>query len=135
MMTADTVRAWIMLSVPEHGGGLTAIMWTADGINKAIPERDELSDALGWLLAAGFIERDAAGYSRSRAGNDLLERCGLHTGTIFDVWDKLSAALAAIDIDDFRAEPVGDTDFRLAYARYQQEFLEVYKQLEEQDED
>ena len=133
-MTPEVVRAWILLSIPKQGGGLTAIMWTADGINKAIPERAELSDSLGWLRAAGLIEVAGSSYQRSVAGDDLMARCELDVEYIFDVWDKATELLAQVELSEYEPVSISETDFKIAHAKYQQEFWQLYKQLEQRDE-
>ncbi len=133
-MTPEQIRAWILLSIPSEGGDLTAIMWSADGINKAVPERAELSASLGWLKAAGLVEAgDPGHFSRSKAGDEIMAACHLDAAHIFEVWDKLTERLARIDLADWPAEPVSEAAFEAAYAQYHKEFSETYRALEKED--
>ena len=108
-------------------------MWSADGINKVIPLREELNDALGWLKAVGLIAVDNAIYKPMVHAKEIVEKCDEHSSHIFELWDALVEELEKIVLDAFEPETISEENFEKSYQQYHKEFRDVYKELKKKD--
>ncbi len=110
-MVSQTTCNWILLSVRKEGSDLKSIMWSADGINKAIPNLEELNDSLGWLKAAGLIELKEAVYKRTNKANIIIAECEGKTKNIFDLWDDLAESFNKILVTEYKPEQITQEKF------------------------
>jgi hypothetical protein len=113
-MTLEMTRAWILLSVSKTPSELSRIISVADSLNKAIPTRIELGDGLGWLRAAGLVERDGPRFNRTAAGSQLVADCERGCTGAFQVWDKVAGALDLLAQPNFAQESISDEDLAMA---------------------
>lgn len=132
-MKLSTVRAWILLAIPNDGGSLKDIFWRADGINKAIPTLDELNDSLGWLQSAGLVAGVDSMYFITDQGNKLIENCDNHPKSIFDIWDCIDNSINSIEVSKFKMMQISESDYESAYKDYSKEFWNTYEELCKKD--
>ena len=126
-------RAWILLACPEQSGPLSELIGRADGLNKAIPTRGELTDALGWLSAAGLLEMAEDEYRRSARGQQAVNECSERAAHAFQTWDNLEQAIALIPVGDFSPAELTEEDVQAAYDEYHRRFQKLYRELSAKD--
>ncbi len=87
--------AWILAAVALNpaGAGLADLIGTADGINHAIPTRDELSRGLGALIAANLVELIDGRFFTTAAGNVVRTKW---RGGLFDWGEALLPKLQCL---------------------------------------
>jgi hypothetical protein len=90
--------SWILLALrwagSERPASLPDILYSADGINKAIPTAEELDGALNRLLAAEFISQEKGGFRLTELAHATIAQVLKARQGIFDLWEDLSRLLA-----------------------------------------
>src|SRR5512145_3214525 len=91
--------AWLLLAIgyaAEHADGTLAdVIGIADGIQHAIPLREELNGAIGRLSRAGYAAYDGARLGPTEAGRALLARAAAPGRPVLAVQDALARLLDA----------------------------------------
>jgi len=132
-MRQSRINAWILLATPNESKPLSYILGMADGLNKAIPELDELRDSLGWLLSADLIVSNEGTFQRTEQGRGLLAACEVDGENAFQLWDRVESTLAKMSFEsaapyDLSAEELDD-----AYNEYRRRISAVYEKLDSRD--
>ena len=113
-MTLEMTRAWIFLAAPRTPGELASIIAIADSLNKSMPTRSELSDSLGWLRAAGLVDKNGSRFVRTAAGSQLVATCERGSKGASQVWDKVAANFRLRSIPHFKPEAIGEEELAMA---------------------
>jgi hypothetical protein len=132
-MTLEMTRAWIFLAAPRTPGDLASIIAVAVSLNKSIPTRSELSDGLGWLRAAGFIDRNGSRFVRTAAGSQLATTCERGSKGASQVLDKVAAAFRLRSIPRFTPEAIGAEELALAIKAHSRANAATVRQLGDKD--
>ena len=83
--------SWLLMGLTGEADTLDQVIARMDGINKAIPTREEIAVGLSWLSGAGLAEVGAGMYGLTPRGADFVEEAG---GTLsYPTWDRVKAAL------------------------------------------
>jgi hypothetical protein len=117
-MHSSRLYAWILLAVPNEGERLPYVLSMADGLNRTLPDPDELRDALGWLHAAGMIVMDSDRYRRTDEGRALIADNDIEGENAFQLWDRLARALERVPAEDAAPLPVSPDTLKTAYDEY-----------------
>jgi hypothetical protein len=110
--------AWILLAVPKEGEQLSYVLSMVDGLNRTLPDPNELRDALGWLHAAGLIAIESERYRRSDRGRALLADSQVEGENAFQLWDRLTGVLEGLSVGDVQPLPLSEHDLTEAYEAY-----------------
>ena len=121
-MRQSQVRAWILLAVPNEPKPLPYVLGMADGLNKAIPMLDELTDSLGWLRAAKLIVENAGEFHRTDTGRKIIASCKVDGNNAFDLWDKLESVLETMRVDVAPGFELTAEELQEAYDEYHNRF-------------
>ena len=132
-MTLEMTRAWILLAAPRTPGELSSIIAVANSLNKSIPTRSELSDGLGWLRAAGLVDRNGSRFVRTAAGSQLVATCERGSKGASEVWDKVAASFGLRSIPHFRPEAIGDEELAMAIKAHSRANAATVRKLGDKD--
>jgi hypothetical protein len=95
IVSSDT---WILLALwwasREQAAGLQEILYSADGINKAIPTAEELDGALNRLLAAGLISLKGGRFQLTDLAHTTIAKVSKKRQGILDLWENVARLLA-----------------------------------------
>jgi len=96
----NEIDAWMFLGVAfgrdqDGRAPLDRVVGAADGLNHAIPSRDELTGGLNRLIAAGFLAQSDDAFSLSPAGETLHAKVQRRAGQRRQV-DRLAFAFAGL---------------------------------------
>ena len=96
---------------------LDQVIARMDGINKAIPTREEIAVGLSWLSGAGLAEVGAGMYGLTPRGADFVEEAG---GTLsYPTWDAVKAALPLLPHPATRPDVgISEDEYRRAMKTY-----------------
>ena len=130
-MTETKLYAWIFLTVREQPTTLIDILWTADGINHAIPMLDELQKSFGWLQAQGLVRKAGKEYMLTETGVAL--KTSTSRGNIFSIWDKIAEKFSHLPEIDFNPDDVTEKELDTAYKHKRKQFKEIMRKLGEDE--
>lgn len=96
-MTEAQTISWIFLATAiasQNGPApVDSISGIADGINHAIPTRQELDTALHWLIRKNLIIKTENKYSLTGAGRSMITEASSENSQVLQTWDKLDSLL------------------------------------------
>ncbi len=108
--------AWVLAATTDsrRGCSLSELIGVADGINHAIPTRDELAAAIGALRAAGLLKVEDDRFVLTPDGKALKK---YWKGGLFNWSETLLPRLAVLPRTDEQF-PLTDEDVHAAYLTY-----------------
>ena len=122
-MTDIKLYAWIFLSVREQPTTLNEVLFTADGINHAAPNLNELQTSFGWLQSQGLIKKVEKMYLLTEAGIKINK--SIPRGTIFNVWDTVAERLSQFPKIDFQPDEITEKEVAAANRINKKRFREI----------
>jgi len=107
--------SWLLMGLTGEAETLDQVIARMDGINKAIPTREEIAVGLSWLSGAGLAEVGAGMYGLTP--RDFVEEAG---GTLsYPTWDAVKAALQLLPHPATRPDvAISEDEYRRALKTY-----------------
>ena len=129
-MIDSKLYAWIFLTTGEKQTSLSDVLWSADAINRAVPELEELQMSLGWLQAQGLVKKEGKNYLYSGTGAMMYKSNS--GGNIFDVWDEIAQKFTQFPEIDFQLEEITEKEIVNAEKVNKKRFKELIQKLNEE---
>jgi hypothetical protein len=136
--------AWLLTAVlytaqPDSSAKLSDIIACGDGLNHAIFTRGELETGFSRLIDAGYVVRDASGFSPTPAVRSFWISSRPESGNARDAWLAVRTFIRA---PAYKPDPLPETDEQryvteLAYAEacetYQRQMAPLIKKYAKHD--
>jgi len=111
----ERTDAWLLMGLTGEAETLDQVIARMDGINKAIPTREEIAVGLSWLSGAGLAEVGAGMYGLTPRGADFVASSG-GAGS----WDGVKAALQLLPHPATRPDVgISEDEYRRALETYE----------------
>ena len=112
--------SWLLMGLTGKAETLDQVIARMDGINHAIPTREEIAVGLSWLSGAGLAEVGAGMYGLTPRGADFVEEASGGTQLSYTAWDGVKAALQLLPHPAARPDVgISEDEYRRAVKTYQ----------------
>jgi hypothetical protein len=137
MLQFENSDSWIFLSIARGHNAvpptLDKVIWVADSINKLVPSRSEIENAVNRLSSVGLIRVEGNCFIVTELGHSILQQVCHNAKTAFDEWSLLKEffRITSLPETNHSSWQLSERAFADADELYRKEFWKAYKILKQ----